>query len=198
MERRDMAIEDALIWAFMREKVQLARLPGLGITGRPVGHGFPHTDPVARIGCGGHASLNLGFDAPADAYVLQDAVHALPRDYAYTLPAWCLSAVNPNPAGRIDLQQLVMRYAATGTRPDYCEHPRPLAAIDGGPVYDMNNHRALYSVVLWSGDPPETVMRIRTRFLVWRIALETLRNDLKDCRKFRALRITDDLPEIPA
>jgi hypothetical protein len=190
MARRELSIEEALVWAFQRERVHLARVPGLGVAGRRVANGFAHADPIARMGVGVNVSLNLGFEAPADAYPISYAVRELPERYAFDVPG-C------DEPGELNVRRLVFDCARTGTQPAYCANPRPLAVENGGLVYDANN-RPWYSVVTYRGDTTEGVIRARTIFLVWRIALEALRDRLQKSNCFKSLSITDELPEIPA
>jgi hypothetical protein len=110
-------LEELLHWAFAREKVHLARLPGLPYTPHSSGR-----DSTGAIGMGGGGGNNIGFEAPADAYVVMWAVDALGgiasvvREFALigAPPPW-----TPDPVIRVRRGYTVVDRRTR--RPSYCE-----------------------------------------------------------------------------
>jgi hypothetical protein len=111
-----VAIDTLLHWAFAREKVHLARPPGLDIGVRLKPRGFAAQSSSERIGAAVGSSMNLGFEAPRDAYAVAAAVAALRGD-----------------AG------LVREYALIGEAPDWT--PYPVIWWERGPPIYGRDHR---------------------------------------------------------
>jgi hypothetical protein len=65
-----------LHWAFVREKVHLARLPGL-LMGATLRKGSK--DTTSKLGGDIGDSMNMGFEAPADVYAVKHAINGLRR-----------------------------------------------------------------------------------------------------------------------
>jgi len=153
--KKTTTIETLLEWAYVREKVHLAREPGFGGSAMFRPRGFFGADSSERIGVGAGSSMNLGFMAPADAYSVRDAVDG------------CGAA------------NLVRAYAITGRRPDWIPQPkmhtRPGAHFAvADPELKGRNGRPIVVegwTFTWGGDLPEIVEERRQTYRRWARAI---------------------------
>lgn len=165
-----------LEWAYVREKVHLARDPGW--QGAVFNPGWGGRDSSERIGAAVGSSMNLGFVAPADAYAVRDAVAAC------------------------GAEGLVRNYALTGSTPDWIPNPRMhsrpgkyFAVADP----DLKDRRGRPVVVegwtfFWSGDLPAIVEERRQTYRRWATALARVHAALVGT--LRDHELTDRLPAI--
>lgn len=167
-------IDDLLHWAFVREKVENARQPGLdlGVILKP--RGWSRSASSEQIGAGGRASGNIGYEAPRDAYVVAKAVRTLPRDAAKTVldVTWC------------------------GSPPDWI--PDPQVRWEKGPPlygrYGKKRHRLIGYAVTARGDVPAIVDEARAHYLEWAWAMTRLHADLSSPGVLRDHQLDQWLP----
>lgn len=138
--------EDLLHWAFAREKVHMARAAGLDAGMRLRPQGFAKSSSSERIGAAVGSSMNLGFEAPRDAYAAMAAVMALGGDAA-----------------------LVRERALIGTPPEWT--PDPVIWFEQGPPLvgkDKRNRRIIVGYCVFSrGDLPALVEARRATYRRW-------------------------------
>ena len=205
-------VESLLVWAFCDQMVHKACALGLGrMSVSGFSKGRDSTERVAttmQLGTGISTSMNLGFEAPYDAYVVQDAVALLPEWYRDVVPASLLPNLAVSSCLFVDraasrkmdvpVRDLVLRHAITGTRPDFRAAPARLRAVPGNVVYHPGSKREWYCQVGFEGDTEEIILRSRTEFLVWRLGLEFVRDRLRADGLLRKFHVSDALPQIPA
>lgn len=166
-----------LHWAFVREKVHLARPQGMdGVFCRPP---MGYADSTLSVGSGGSGSGYFGFKAPADAYAVLRAVEAL------GLPG-----------------KLVREYAmiGLGARPDWT--PEPVITVERGKTghaWHLTNRgkksvSAPFRLFKYRGDLPEIVEQRRMIYTVWANAVASLHDGLTVQGKLVAHELTADLP----
>ncbi len=147
--RKTVTVEEALHWAYARELVHRAREPGLGAAARFAPRGFAAVASSERIGAAVGSSMNLGFEAPRDAYTVMAAVNACGEP------------------------RLVREYAMTGERPDWTPHPA-LWWEQGPPMMgkDERKRRIVigYTVFL-RGDLDALVAERRNVYRRWAMAV---------------------------
>jgi len=153
--RKAVTVEALLTWAYVREKVHLARDPGLGTGAGFRPRGFPGSSSSERIGAAVGSSMNFGFVAPADAYKVRDAVE------------------------ECGAPGLVRNYALIGSRPDWTPVPRLKSRPDrkfsvADP--DLRDGKGRPCILTgwtftWSGDLPEHVDERRERYARWARAI---------------------------
>lgn len=169
-----ISIEELLYWAYAREKVHLARAPGLDVATSFTPRGFPGQASSERIGTAVGSSLNLGFEAPRDAYAVRHAV------------------------GRSGEPALVMQRALIGKPPDWT--PYPVITWDKGPpIYGrvLIQKRRIKIIGYWvyaRGDLPEIVDERRSVYGRWAHALRRLHAALSAPGMLADHDLADDLP----
>ena len=174
--KKTIAIETLLEWAYVREKVRLAREPGW--QGAVFNPGWGGRDSTERIGAAVGSSMNLGFVAPADAYAVRDAVEA------------CGAA------------KLVRDYAMTARRPDWI--PQPQVRTRPGSYFavadpDLKGRRGRPVIVegwtfFWCGDLPEIVEERRQTYRRWARAIARVHEVLAG--RLHDHKLTADLPPV--
>lgn len=175
----EISIEDLLVWAYGREKVHLAREPGVGAAVSARRLGFSGVDVSERIGHGGRAENNLGFEAPPDAYAVGRVVDGLSLRAA----------------------MLVRHYAVAGGEPDYT--PWPVVRWErGAAIYGKwpsargkgDERRVIGYVVSAHGDLPAHVAARRDAYRVWAESLRAIHERLGASGTLRRYALTADLP----
>lgn len=166
-----VTVEDLVNWAYGRELVHRARRPGFAglLAGGPRSGGF---DSSAQLGAGVNSSMNLGFEAPGDAYVVERLVEALP-------PA---------------MKREVRDYAISGTRPDWIEDPM-IVCHRGPAIYGVNERRRRTLIgyaVSFHGDLPEHVAMMRGKYAAWWDGLLLVRDALRDSPELLTDHAMDD------
>lgn len=164
--RQTVTIEALLHWAFAREKVHLARTPGLPFS-------VPRSPRDSSLGigwggCGGGA--NMGFEAPPDAYTVMHAVDALGG-----------------------VASVVREFALIGAPPPWT--PKPVIRVMRGKnVMDRKTRRPSYCEVTFGGDLPEHVRMRRERYRRWAEAIGKLHGSLSG--HLRHHELAPDLPPL--
>jgi hypothetical protein len=165
-KNKTVTLEELLHWAFAREKVHLARLPGLPYTPHSSGR-----DSTGAIGMGGGGGNNIGFEAPADAYVVMWAVDALGG-----------------------IASVVREFALIGSPPPWT--PDPVIRVHRGQtVRDPVRHRPSYCEFSYRGDLPEHLALRRDRYRRWAEALAKLHNSLSGSLQHHRLSAQVPPPE---
>jgi hypothetical protein len=166
---------DALLhWAYAREKVHLARLPGLDMGARLRPRGFATSASSERVGAAVGSSMNMGFEAPRDAYAVASVVNGV-RDAA-----------------------LLRERALIGEAPDWT--PRPVVTWEQGPaIYGRDakgrvGRRIVAYVVFARGDLPAIVEERRAVYSRWVAALSAVRDALVADDLLADHVLVDDLP----
>jgi len=171
-----VSVEWMLQWAYVREKVQFARLPGLGESPGFAPRGMPSVSSSERIGAAVGTSMNLGFEAPADAYAVKGVVDALTADTKW----------------------LVYEHALIGARPDWTPRPQ-ITYRRGGVQYRRDGKGRLrvdFYVIVWVGDLPEVVAERRRAYLLWARGVKRLHAELSRPGVLRHHRLLNDLPPL--
>jgi hypothetical protein len=175
--KKNIAIEDLLDWAYRREKVHLARDPALmGLMHRwSLGGGRDSTDGVGEVMVS--TSMNLGFEAPADAYAVAAMVSEVVGDSA--------------------AYGLVLHHAKTGGRPDWVPHP-VVTVEKGVPLIgrDARNRRIVVGyAVSFHGDVPEILDEKRGKYDAWWNALDAVRKALRESSdSLKTYAVTEAMP----
>lgn len=164
-----------LHWAFARELVHKAGMRNFA----PITTGH---DSIARLGAVVDHSMNLGFDAPHDAYTVAAAVaacgaEALVVRYALmgvdACPEWTPNpVVRSHPAGRFEVADPVLK------------------SNRGKPVMLIG-----YAFV-WRGDVPEIVSARREVYQIWAEALHKIHADLCKPGMLGRFQLSAEVPEI--
>lgn len=172
-----LTVEGLLQWAYGHEKVHLAREPGMDGAMRARPAGFAAQSSSERIGAAVGTSLNLGFEAPADAYAVARAVEASGAAH------------------------LLREYALAGGRPDWT--PRPaIVAVPGGGGHvahtDAKGRTRLYPFRTFSyrGDLPAIVAERRAIYGRWARGVAAVHAALSQPGALVAYALTGDAPPL--
>lgn len=147
---KTVRIDDLLHWAYIREKVENARPPGLdlGIIIRPRGHASSASSE--RIGAAVGSSSNLGFEAPRDAYAVERAVRMSGAAYQLRLfvlaydcrpPDWIANPVIHWEIGRAEYGEWRRKSGRKQRRVTWY-HVRPIGDLPAIVEEARNNYRA--------------------------------------------------------
>lgn len=175
--RKAVTVEWLLHWAFVREKVHLARLPGL-LMGPSLSQGS--RDSLSKIGAAVGSSMNLGFEAPADAYAVKRAVEGL---------------------GGADTR-LVMECALANAAPDWTPHP--VITVERGKTghaWHLTNRgkksvSAPFRLFKYRGDLPEIVETRRAVYLQWADAVRRVHAVLSEADMLADHELTAEKPAL--
>jgi hypothetical protein len=173
--KKTIAVEDLLNWAYCREKVHLAR--PMGVEGLRFGPPAEPRDSLMTMFSGAnHGSMNLGFEAPADAYVVASVAEGL---------------------GGL-ARSLVIQHAKVSTRPDWLPAPS-IHFEDDGPMYDYDKRRGRRTcvghMVSPHGDLPEHVEMMRRTYVAWIDGLRCVRDSLRDSVSLlKTFDVSEELP----
>jgi len=207
------SIESLLTWAYRDQMVHVALRdddPPPRVRGAAVLRYKTLTD-VYDLGTFVNSSQSVGFSAQRDAFVVHDAVRALPTIEAH-LPAEvfakCAASLHQSamPAYAVDFlvpqAKIVMGCAIDGKRPDWI--PEPMLILEKrAPVYQktrsgqikrdrFGNKIELMQIMQFVGDMPWEVETARIKYRLWVRALAALRVTLRP--KLTNHEISDDLP----
>jgi hypothetical protein len=166
LPKTSITIEELLHWAFAREKVHMARPAGM--PGLPMMPPRGGRDSTAAIG-GGGGGMNMGFEAPADAYAVMRAVDDLGG-----------------------IAGLVREYALIGAPPDWTPHP-VIRVRHGDTVNDSRTRKPSFCMFIYVGDLPEHVLQRRQRYARWAQGLAIVHASLADA----GLQRYDLAPDLP-
>lgn len=199
-KRRDVGIQDLLVWAYRDEMVHAARPEGVGPgvsikagARRALGYGGGFDVEVVD------ASVNLGFEAAPDAYRVHEAVRSLgpvavelPADVVGRAGAAVARGQMPDVERKVAIKRssLVMTCAIDGCAPDWIASP--VLSVErgeivyrryrGGQIVRDRKGRAVeeMQLVRFVGDTPWAVARARLVYAVWVEALRELSLRLRD------------------
>lgn len=175
---KTVTIEELLTWAFAREKVHIARPEGLGELSGHGPRGWPKASNSERIGASVGSSMNLGFEAPTDAYAVLAAVRA-----------------------QGPLARMLRDYAIMKARPDWT--PCPEITVERGRTghtvhIDRRNKRHLcpFRSFVYRGDVPAVLAQRRSRYQAWARAMQAVHKLLSRPGVLRAHRLAPDVPPL--
>lgn len=183
--KKAVSIETLLQWAYAQELVHAARPEGIGpevVNVFDAGMAEMRGDLMSDI----QASKNYGFEAPSDAYVVDNAVRALSsiemelpiESYGRALARGLVPEVETR--FRVKLGSLVAIHALEKKRPDWIE--QPVLEVQKGKAYNGKDERGRRAVtmiaVAFRGDMPWEVARARLLYTAWIDALMVLRVSL--------------------
>lgn len=167
---------ELLQWAYAREKVHLARPCGMdfGVRLRP--RGFAAASSSERIGAAVGSSMNLGFEAPRDAYAVAEAVQG---------------------SGEA---KLLWEYAMIGHAPDWAPDP-VIRWEQGPPIYGRDGRgrsgrRIVGYAVAARGDLPAQIEARRRVYARWAAGIARVRKLLLDAQALTRHTLTDELPPL--
>jgi hypothetical protein len=169
-------VEWLLHWAYVREKVHLARPmgsePETWSRGPRMGG-----DSSDKLGAMISSSLNLGFEAHPDAYAVMQA------------------------AGAHDEWRLLRDYAMMASRPDWTPRPviRTVIGKAGHAMHiDKRGKRTLcqFRLFTYRGDMPEIVAERRARYRRWACAVADVHRALSKVGALAAHAVSLDLPKL--
>lgn len=175
-----VTVEWLLGWAYARERVHLARVPGMGEAVLFAARGFPTSSSSERIGAAVGSSMNLGFEAPADAYAVMHAVDAQGAAAA-----------------------MLRRYALMGgnARPDWT--PRPVIRTQAGAkgqslhVDASGKHRLCpFQLFSYRGDLAAIVEERRQVYGAWARGVASVHRALNVPGRLAAYALAPDLPPL--
>ncbi|HEY4112876.1 MAG TPA: hypothetical protein VGM17_02340 [Rhizomicrobium sp.] len=164
-------------WAYAREKVHLARPQGSEPAPRSRAPRAGCADSSDRCGAMISTSLNLGFEAPADAYAV----------------AWAVESV-----GR--MARVVREYGLIGSRPDWT--PRPVITVERGKtgytleIVNRKRRPCAFRMVRFAGDLPAIVEERRRAYSAWARAIALVHARLAEPGALAAHNLSGDLPPI--
>jgi hypothetical protein len=169
-------VEWLLNWAYAREKVHLARMQGMGAAAGFGPRGYPGAANSERIGAAVGSSMNLGFEAPADAYAVMRAVLLTGR-----------------------MAGVVREYAIIGARPDWT--PYPSITVERGPTghalhldKKRKRHICPFRLFYYRGDLPEIVAERRQAYERWARAISDVHASLSEPGMLGTHTLADALP----
>lgn len=166
--KQKITIEELLFWAFAREKVHLARLSGM--PGLPLMVPRGGRDSTSALG-GGGGGMNMGFEAPPDAYAVMHVVDDLGG-----------------------VASTIREYALTGKRPEWT--PWPVITVrKGDTVIDSRSRKPSFCMFIYTGDLPEHVHQRRMRYGRWAQAIADVHATLLRAGLQR-FDLTGDLPPL--
>lgn len=173
-----VTVEWLLNWAYAREKVHLARLPGMGASAVFAPRGFPGASSSERVGVAVGSSMNLGFEAPADAYAVAWAVNDLGR-----------------------MARPVREYGLMGSRPDWTPHPVIVAerGRTGNALHiDRRGKRHIcpFRLFVYRGDVEAIVAERRRGYSAWARAVTQVHGALAAPGVLTAHNLLPSLPPI--
>jgi len=181
--RKVVSVQWLLHWAYGRERVHLARPYGFGTVMR-VNLRTSGRDSTLALGGGSGGGVNLGFEAPRDAYAVMDAVDAqgaiarLVRVHALSngCPDW-----TPSPQVWVEPGDVV------GTA---------VYDADGKPVLTRRGRRYIseFQMFAFRGDLPEIVAERRRVYGRWRAALRNVHRALSVGGALVAHELSAELP----
>ncbi len=150
LSRKAVGVEWLLGWAYAREKVHLARPPGMPLLANVIGAG---RDSTSHLGVGSGARNNMGFEAPPDAYAVMRAVDALDRSDAMLVRTYALMGG----AARPDWTPMPVIRCEPGKNTGYALH------------IDKRKRRTLcpFRTFIYRGDLPEIVAERRRVYRQW-------------------------------
>lgn len=174
--RKAVATADLLQWAYGREKVHLARPEGFAGAVMMSPRGFATVASSERIGAAVGSSMNLGFEAPRDAYAVASAVQ------------------------KSGEAKLLWEYALIGHAPDWTPNPE-VWWEQGPPIYGRDGRgrtgrRIIGYTVAVRGDLAETVDERRRVYGRWAGAMARVRQRLLDSQALTAHALTAELPPL--
>lgn len=168
---------ELLHWAFAREKVHLARLPGFDAGPRLKPRGHAATASSERIGAAVGSSMNLGFEAPRDAYAVAAAVAGIGHDAV-----------------------LVRERALIGEPPDWTPYPA-IWWEQGAPIYGKDargrhGRRIVGYAVYARGDLAAIVDERRSVYRRWAVGVAVVHATLVAQDMLADHALTDALPAL--
>lgn len=174
--KTEIAVAALLQWAYGREKVHLARPEGFAGAVMMPPRGFATVASSERIGAAVGSSMNLGFEAPRDAYAVASAVQ------------------------KSGEAKLLWEYALIGHAPDWTPNPE-VWWEQGPPIYGRDGRgrtgrRIIGYTVAVRGDLAETVDERRRVYGRWAGAMARVRQRLLDSQALTAHALTAELPPL--